>query len=434
MFCTYLFPLLILFTLYQSIHADRFSQIAEAHNVLDYQQLGWTNKPFLVDLKLFGYVKAEGIFDSRQNFALRDGHLLYFPLEKRPDILGADINSRGTFDAYAIQTRIDLSGEGPDIGCYTSGFLIEGDFFGRTELTINEYELRLGFLELRSECLTFLAGQNYHPICFPFESPDTISFNSGIPIAPYALCPQFKVTYTDRHIEFLAAAIGYIGDRPFGVAGADDKVFRDAMMPDFFVQMRVMSDVDNYTGVGFDVMRIVPRLQTNFNFKEVSPITSVATDFFIRLQYNDFVLYSKLIYAQNAAIFELIGGIAVKTRDPLTDIRTYAPLQTLGCYVEFIRQGTFEPGLFIGYVKNLGAGTTIIPSLENQVSVFGIGTNISNVFRISPRIRWYLNSFIVGIEYEYTRAAYGILNNRAQVENAIPVANNRFLFATYYVF
>ena len=30
-------------------------------------------------------------------------------------------------------------------------------------------------------------------------------------------------------IEFLAAAMGFLGDRPFGLAGGTDKVFRDAI-------------------------------------------------------------------------------------------------------------------------------------------------------------------------------------------------------------
>ena len=311
------------------IHADRFSQYAEAHNVLDAAQLNWAIRPCPVSLKLSGYVKNEGIYDSRQNFVLRDGHFLYFPLDKMPDVTGADINSRGDFDMYAIQTRWNLSGIGPDICGFESGFVIEAEFFGRTDPTIDECDLRFAYLELRSENLQLLAGQHFHPICFPFESPDTISFNSGVPMAPFAFCPQFKVTYQKGYFEFLAAAVGFLGDRPFGLAGGTDKVFRDAMMPDFYLQMRLLQDEYTYCGIGFDINRIVPRLVTLLNFKEISPITDVSADFFSRLEYHDLVIYTKLMYSQTAAIFELIGGIAVHTLDPLTDRRTFTPLQTL---------------------------------------------------------------------------------------------------------
>ena len=415
-------------------HADQFSQFAEAHNVLDHAQLQWAIRPYPVALTLSGYVKAEGIFDTRQNFEFRDGQILYYPLKKMPDVLGKDINARGDFDAFAIQSRFDLEGIGPDIGCMKSRIFIEGEFLGRTDITINECDLRLAFLELTSPHFNFLAGQYFHPLGFPYEFPDTISFNYGTPMLPFALCPQFKFTYHDEHAEIFAVGSGFFGDRPFGPAGGTDKVFRDAMMPDFYVQARYLADEFNYIGIGMDVHRLVPRLVTDLGYKEVSPVTAVTTQAFMRTQYENFVTHSKVIYAQDGGIFELLGGIAVHTHDPLTDFRTYVPLRTAAWSVEFIWEGPIEPALFFGVVKNLGAGTTIVRNAQDEVEVFGLGTDINTVFRIAPRIRWYLNTFIIGVEYEYTRAAYGIIDNRGNVQNTIPVANNRVLFATYYVF
>ncbi len=417
-----------------TLKADRFSEIAEAHNILNRFELMWSNKPFPIDMKLFGYVKNEGIFDTRQNFALRSGQFLYFPLEKLPDVIGADINGRGDFDIYAIESRLDFEMLGPEIGCFKSRAFIEGDFFGRTEPTVNTFSLREGYLELTSENLDFLAGQAYHPICIPIESPNTISFNSGIPMVPFALCPQFRIVYHDQYKEFLFASVGFLGDRPFGLAGGADKVFRDAMMPDFYWMAKFKLDDLNYLGVGIDVMRLIPRLASNLNYKEDYGLTCISTDFFLRFEYDDFVTYSKFMYSQNAATYELIGGIAVHSIQPLTDLRTWVPLQTVAWYVEFIKQGYLEPALFIGVAKNLGAHKTIIPETQPIVSRFGIGIDIDTVFRVAPRLRWYLNSFILGIEYEYTRAAYGTPDDHGRIKNTIPVANNRFLFATYYVF
>ncbi len=427
--------LIILLTLIPiTLKADRFSEIAEAHNVLDRMQLMWSNSPFPMKLKVYGLVKNEGIFDTRQNFALRSGEFLYFPLQKLPDVVGRDINGRGDFGMYAIESRVDIEAIGPDIGPMKSRALVEADFFGRTELTTNTFNVREGYLELTSENFNFLAGQAYHPICIPTESPDTISYNCGVPIAPFALSPQFRLLYHDSAMEFLFASIGFLGDRPFGLAGGADKVFRDALMPDFFLMGKFKLDDENYLGIGFDIYRLIPRLATNNNYKEDYGVTCISTDFFIRFQFNDFVTYSKLVYSQDAAAYELIGGIAIHSIDPVTDLRTWVPLQTLSWYVEFIKEGYLEPGLFLGIVKNLGATKTIVPGSESLVTLFGIGINIDTVFRVAPRLRWYVNSFIVGVEYEYTRAAYGTPDNYGRIINTVPVANNRFLFATYYVF
>src|SRR5437868_2884182 len=117
------------------IWPDTFSQIAEAQNVLDRTQMGWTNTPFDTTMKISGYVKAEGIYDSRQDFTARDGHFLFFPLDRLPDVRGKDINSRGDYGQYAFQTRLRFEAFGPDIGCMQSRSYIEGDFFGTTDET-----------------------------------------------------------------------------------------------------------------------------------------------------------------------------------------------------------------------------------------------------------------------------------------------------------
>lgn len=433
MFGNFIFLLLII-VIPSLLPADEFSNIAESRQILDYPQLRWAHNEFPVKLSLFGYVKGEGIFDNRQNFTLRDGYILYYPLDHLYDPLGKDINARGDFDEYALQSRLDLTGVGPEIWCMQSSFKIEADFVGRTDINIDSFDLREAFLELKSDTITFIAGQTWHPLCLPAESPDTVSYSCGIPICPYAFSPQFRIEYRQPHWDILTAICGFLGDRPFGPDLTGDKAFRDSKMPDLDLQVRFKWDTQNYVGATFDINRIVPRLVSNLSYKEVKPFTAVSANIFARVQYDDLVLYAKYIYSQDASLFELIGGYGVHNVDPATDIRTYAPLRTAAAYIELIRYGAFEPGLFIGVVKNLGASTTLIPIIGGVPGVFGLGTNISTVFRISPRARWYFDSFVIGMELEYTRASYGTISNTGKVINTHPVGNTRFLFATYYFF
>lgn len=417
--------------------ADEFSALGDPENVFDKP---WpevlTHPIFPVELKITGYVKGEGIWDTRQNETLRDGQFLYFPLEKLPDIYGQDINARGDFDTYAIQTRITLEGKGPDISCTQSGFVIESDFFGRTDDTLDTFTIRLAYLFLISDTYNFLAGEFWHPICFPFDFPETISFNEGVPIAPFALTPEFCITYHNDYLSITGSIIGFLGDRPFGPTNAGDKAFRDAIMPDLNLLIQLKYDDDNFIGTDLDVMRIVPRLVTDDDVKEVNPFTAFSATAFACVAYEDAVWANKFTYAENASIFEMIGGFAVHTRDPLTDLRTYTPLRTISFTTEFIWRGDIEPAVFAGYVKNLGASKTIIPNFgpDNTSGVFSLGPNIDHVWRVSPRIRWYIKSLVLGVEVEYTQAAYGIINNHGGIDNATPVGNTRFLFAAYYFF
>lgn len=418
------------------LYADTFSQIAEAQNVLDRTQMGWTNTPFDTHVKISGYVKAEGIYDSRQALTLRDGHFLLYPLNRRPDVRGKDINSRGDFGEYAIQTRVRFEGFGPDVGPMSSRSYIEGDFFGTTDDTIDAFRMRHAYLELESDEFDFLAGQTWHPIYIPILSPNTISFNTGTPINPFSRNPQFRIVYHNQTWDILGAAIGFLNFRPDGPIGFSNTYFRDALMPNLHLQARYKwNKATNFVGAGIDVMRICPRLVSNLNFKEVNPFTAISAIAYARLAYDEhIILYSKFCYAQNANMWAMIGGYAVHSVDPLTDVRTYTPLRTISFWSELIFAGTIEPALFIGYAKNLGATKTIIQSIDDENTVYGIGTDIKTLFRASPRIRWYLESFVVGAEIEYTRAAYGFLNQFGKVINAQPVGNTRFLFATYYIF
>lgn len=427
----------ILLTSICFIHADRFTEIAERQNMLDHEARHlWSLEGFPIKIDISGYVKAEAVFDSRQDLSERDGHYLFFPLNRRPDVLGKDINSRGDFDQYAIQTRLRFEAFGPDVGCTTSRSYIEGDFFGTTDETLDTYRLRHAYLELDSPDFTFLAGQTWHPMYFPVEAPDTISFNTGTPITPYSRNPQFRMVYHNQYLDIVGAAMGFLNRFAFGPHGPSNKYFRDAMMPDLHLQARLKwNDAQDFIGAGVDVMRICPRLVSNLNYKDVSPFTGLSAIVYSRLSYDDFIiLYSKFCYAENATMWHMIGGYAVHSVNPATDMRTYTPLRTVSFWSELIFQGWIEPALFIGYAKNIGAKKTIIPNIGTEITIYGLGTNISTVFRASPRVRVYIQSFVAGLEIEYTRATYGTPNSYGKIENGIPVGNTRFLFATYYIF
>lgn len=422
---------------FSQAYADQFSLIAEQRNVLDHEikPALWATEKLPIKIDISGFVKAEGIFDTRQNFTIRDGHVLFFPLNKMPDATGRDINGRGDFDEYAIETRIRFEAFGPDVGCFKSRSYVEADFFGTTDDTLDSFRMRHAYLCLESEDLDFWAGQTWHPMYFPVEAPDTISFSTGTPIDPFARQPQFRFVYHNDSFDVVAAAIGFLGQKPFGPLGPTDKYFRDSIMPDWHLQMRFKwDDSQQYIGAGVDFMRITPRLVSNTNFKDVNPFNSFSAIIYSRFVCNHIVLYNKFCYAQDAAIWAMIGGYAVHSVQPITDSRTYVPLRTISFWSELIFQGTFEPALFIGCAKNIGATKTIIPNISDETTIYGLGTNIRTVFRASPRIRWYIKSFVLGAELEYTRATYGSLDEFGNVVNTIPVGNARFLFATYYIF
>ena len=89
-----------------------------------------------------------------------------------------------------------------------------------------------------------------------------------------------------------------------------------------------------------------------------------------------------------------------------------------------------EYAVFAGYTKSLGAKENI------GGSYFGRGTNIENVFRVSPRIQFNSGKTRISTELEYTSAGYGVSNNanKGKVEKVKNISNIRVLAAFYYFF
>jgi hypothetical protein len=98
--------------------------------------------------------------------------------------------------------------------------------------------------------------------------------------------------------------------------------------------------------------------------------------------------------------------------------------------VKYLFGKDIEYAVFAGYTKNLGAEDNIAGAY------YGRGTNIENVFRISPRVQFNFNKDRISTELEYTSAGYGTPNNlnKGKVENIKDFTNLRILGAIYLFF
>lgn len=85
--------------------------------------------------------------------------------------------------------------------------------------------------------------------------------------------------------------------------------------------------------------------------------------------------------------------------------------------------------MFAGYTQNLGAKNDMVGP------VYGLGTNIANLYRISPRVIFNSGKMRFALEFEYTVAEYGATRDTKGVPTDLTkAANLRTLFAAYYFF
>lgn len=392
-------------------------------------------------IKLSGYIKSEGYWDTRQVVGFRDDQVLYYPDKIVLDSDCQDINAKGQFETVAFQTRMRTDIFGPPVKHAQSKGVIEFDFYGKAGIS-NIIRLRLAFLELIWDKVTLLGGQNWHPF-YPLQAyARTISFNSGSPIDSYSRNPQFRVTWkASSNLDLLFAACSELDFPSDGPDGLLTKYMRDAVVPMLDFVIKPHFGEHNF-GLGVEYKRIVPRLKTDTGLKARESLNSVSAMAYAALNWSSISIWTKAIFVQNDTDQNMIGGYGIHCIDEINDRREYTNLNNASWWIDvaITKSKQVIPGFFMGVIKTLGARETILPNVvdsEGNITekrIYGIGTDIDTVFRISPRLQWRVNNFMLGIELEYTRAAYGTIDDCGKVYDTNPVGNTRLLGALFYYF
>lgn len=401
-----------------------------------------------------GYIKAEYYYDSRQVTAFSVDQFLLYPKKKEYDRCCEDLNKRAEGHFVAIESRLSFSFSGTKVRCADLSGLIEGDFWGASNINFNAafdngfeipniFRLRLAAIFLDWPCINLTMGQHWHPMTIEECYPQTISFNNGTPMDPYSRAPLIKIDYKKDSLHIIAGATFELDLASSGPQGENPVYMARGLVPNFDVGFKKFFGA-HALGALIDYKRIVPRIRTNKCFAVVEPLSSGTLVAWLALNWPDkFAWHSKIAYCQNGTDYGVIGGYGTHSIDPDTDKRTYTNIDALAFWWDFIvcPGKEVEPGLFIGAVKNLGSLKSILPNCLDECCdvidrrIFGFGTDIDTVFRISPRMRWRMSKELtIAAELEYTRAAYGTITSSGKVINTTPVGNIRGLCAAYYLF
>ncbi|MFH0761624.1 MAG: DcaP family trimeric outer membrane transporter [Bacteroidota bacterium] len=384
-------------------------------------------------IKFSGYIRTDVIYDTRQSSAsngLREGHFYLFPDNFLYDATGVDVNASPSFHMLSIQSRLKGDIQGPDaFGAKTSGVL-EAEFFGTSEADLNGFRLRQAYTKLDWGKTSLLIGQAWHPM-FPTECyPATVSFNTGAPFTPFSRNPQVRFTYNPGR--FSAAVTAY-SQRDFtstGPDGSGNKYMRNSGLPGLNAQVRILVTSAGFALIGGDLKAIRPELRTSENFENLNTLSSLAGFATLHLKTKPVSVTLMGTYVQNATDLTMIGGYGVADIiDTLTGIRTFSNLTTASGWIDLYTNGEkIQAGLFAGYSKNLGSAS------ELNGPLYGRGTNIDYVARISPRLLFISGKFTFSAEFETTFAAYGTPDSFGKIMNSEPVTNYRMLLAATYKF
>lgn len=387
--------------------------------------------------KFSGYIKSEHWYDSRQVVGLRDNEYLLYPAAAACDTLGQDTNATGQFNGSIIQTRLRLEFTAPEIHNVKPDALFEVDFFG-TSVTFPACRPRHFYATFMSNHLTFLIGHTWEPLFLKDCYPETISFNVGAPIEVFARQSQIRCSFDYHGFEVFAAALGQLETPSDGPIGASSQYLRNSMIPDLHAQCSYQHPTGDFKGsllgTAVDFLRLVPRLVTNDNLYAQESVNAIRCIAFGKLRYKAVDIKLKGLYIENGYDLEMLGGYGVTYINPVTDQRSYTPTRTASVWADLSYKKNIEPGLFVGWTKNLGTKKAIIKTYNNENLLYSRNSNINTVIRVSPRLRCYVKPCTIACEIEYTRATYGTINNHAQAINTYPVSNIRLNGSVYYNF
>jgi hypothetical protein len=412
-------------------------------------------KPF--GIHFTGYVNCDVFFDTRQTVNSRDGQFLFYPENVKADADGKDINAQGTFNILSIQTRLTGTITGPDILKAKSSGVIEGEFFGNINPTINTFRLRLAFVKLAWKTTDVSLGQNWHPMYVPGCMPEVISLNSGAPFLVFSRNPQIRIGHDFGGLRIQVAAISQVDATSNGPDGPSPKYLRNSVLPELNLLVQFSKKNEEMkrefvVGASFDYLMLTPRLSTEVtvtpaidtvinnvvyhndavvaNYQTDAKSYGLAGSFYAKLKLKPVTLRLGGVYGTDCYAFNMIGGYAVKSvTDPDKGFVDYGPLRTGALWLDFKTNGErWQPGLFLGYSKNFGSAGDLAGPYYSR------GSNISYLYRVSPRIALRISKLKIASELEYTVAAYGTTASDGTVGNSSEVGNWRILVGVFYYF
>jgi len=387
-----------------------------------------TDSASKIAVKIYGFLRNDAIFDSRQMASANDAELSLFPLPQKPDANGNDINGASTFQMAAILTRVGLNITGPDaFGAKTSG-IVEGEFWGFTGGATNFFNLRHAYAMLDWSKTQLAFGQYWHPMFNPDCYPGVVNFNTGIPFQPLNRSPQIRLTQKldeANRWSLILAAISQIDM----TSNPSNVPLSQGVVPNLHAQL--MYKVPTFMfGAGLDYLSLKP------NLSSAGTVTTNRSNSLRFLAYTKIILDPIQIKAQittggNLADQVMLGGYLGYNSTSASTQETFKSTKTTSYWVDVNTTGKkVVPGIFFGYTSNNGAGQA---GADAFYELLGI-SNVKDVYRISPRLEFISGKFKFGTELEFTTAAWGTANNDGTVSGSKNVTNTRFVFMTKFSF
>jgi len=384
----------------------------------------------------YGFVRSDFYLDTYKGLnAFQDVFYLY-PNYIGTDANGKDINDQTTANFVSVVTRGGVNINGPEIfGAKTTGCL-EADFAGKPEIFL--LRLRKAYTIFSWTKTKLLIGQTWHPFWGNDAFPRIGSLNTGTPFQPFNRSPQVRLDYKTGALTYSLSAVYQQQYVSVGPLGSSNLYKRDAVIPETVFSLEYgKKAVTLGAGIGFN--KIKPRVSTSGSDNKIyvtrECINSTSFMAYGKYAQGKLMMLLKGYYGQNMAHLTMIGGYGVATYNSVNGFETYTNYNSYSTLFNITYGNKWRPAILIGYIGNLGSSDPLA-NKSGKADVWGLGTNIMNMYRFSPSISYSIPKFLLTAEYEMTTVAYGVgqfnYNDGLYADNHSVTNNGVRLIVTWY--
>ncbi|MBQ3608845.1 MAG: hypothetical protein IJA03_02230 [Bacteroidaceae bacterium] len=405
-----------------------------------------------VSLKIYGHVRTDLYYNSRDNVQSVDGLFYSYPKDEVLDHNGNDINGADNSNMYTVYSRMGFDFAGPMIGKAKTSAKIEFDFRGNGNDNLSALRLRHAYFNFDWGKNKVLVGQTSHPF-FGEVSPQILNLNTGSPFQPFGRAPQIRYRHNSGALQLQAAVVwqsqfkshGPTADDGTGKGNARNQYpHKNSNIPELALGIDYKAN-GWIVGVGIDMLSIVPRTKATVpdllssstenattTYKVDERLTTVSYEAHVKYQKDKLFFAAKSTLGSNFTHTSMLGGYAVKSQDITTGEREYTPFRNSSNWINIVYGKKWKPGIFIGYIKNLGTADDM--EMGSNKAIYGTGTNIDQLFSGTFELTYNVPHWKIGAEYNYTSAWYGTTQKNGKVTDTHAVGNNRLVLSATYSF
>lgn len=380
--------------------------------------------------RFYGQVRGDLFYNTRANAENVDGLFHLYPKDVSLDADGKDLNASPNGSFYVLYTRLGLEVQGPKVGSAETSLKLEVDFRGSGS-SWSVLRIRHAYVNLKWGKSAVLIGQTWHPL-FGDVSPQILNLSTGAPFQPFNRSPQVRYRYTNGGWQLTASAVWQIQYLSYGPDGKSEDYIKNSCVPEIYLGVDYKK-AGWQVGAGMELLSVVPRTTSEVGedtYKVDERVTTVSGEAHVKYQEDNWVVMGKTVLGSNLTQVSTLGGYGVTAIDSRTGEQEYASYLFSTSWLNIVYGKKWKPGLFVGYLKNLGAGEPLVGE------TYGIGLDVDQIFTVNVQLSYNLPHWKIGMEYSPSTAWYGDVDmeDGGRVHQTHSVTNHRVLGMFIYMF